>query len=331
METKANYVLVGVFTLVICALAFAFVYWIARYGDRSETATLEIRILGSVTGLSEGSQVLFNGIKVGSVKKLSIDDNNPDAVIALTEVNATTPITRSTQATLGFAGLTGQAFIELKGGKLNEPNLLEEAAKDEQIARMDADPSVVNNLLQKAQTILERVDGAVSSIESFITEVKGPLVDTVNNTKKFTDALANNSEVIDKFSQSAEDVQAVVKEAREMMAKLNNASTRVDGVLAKLDTQLSDQDGSVVREARETMKSYRAVADNLNARLGPITDNINRFSGQGLRDVQALVNESRQSVQRIERAITDLGKNPQRVIFGGSGGSVPEYDGRTRR
>ncbi|RCW86321.1 MlaD family protein [Phyllobacterium bourgognense] len=330
METKANYVLVGVFTLVVCILAFGFVYWIARYGDRSETATLEIRILGSVTGLAEGSQVLFNGIKVGTVRRLSIDANNPDAVIAQTEVNATTPITRSTQATLGFAGLTGQAFIELKGGKLNEPNLLEEAAKDDQIARMDADPSVVNNLLQKAQTILERVDGAVGSIESFITEVKGPLVDTVNNTKKFTDALANNSDVIDKFSQSAEDVQAVVKEARQMMTRLNSASTRVDGVLAKLDKQLSDQDGSVVREAQDTLKSYRAVADNLNARLGPITDNINRFSGQGLRDVQALVNESRQSVQRIERAITDLEKNPQRVIFGG-GGSVPEYDGRTRR
>ncbi len=115
-----------------------------------------------------------------------------------------------------------------------------------------------------------------------------------------------------------------------MMTKLNSASTRVDGVLAKLDKQLSDQDGSVVREARDTLKSYRAMADNLNARLGPITDNINRFSGQGLRDVQALVTESRQSVQRIERAISDLEKNPQRVIFGG-GGSVPEYDGRTRR
>ncbi|MGH7005275.1 MAG: MlaD family protein, partial [Alphaproteobacteria bacterium] len=323
-------VLVGIFTLAVCILAFGFVYWIARYGDKSETATLEIRILGSVTGLAEGSQVLFNGIKVGTVRRLSIDGNNPDAVIAQAEVNATTPITRSTQATLGFAGLTGQAFIELKGGKLNEPKLLEEAAKEDQIARIDADPSVVNNLLQKAQTILERVDGAVSSIEGFITEVKGPLVDTVNNTKKFTDALANNSEVIDKFSQSAEDVQAVVKEARQMMTRLNTASTRVDGVLAKLDTQLSDQDGSIVREARQTLQSYRSVADNLNTRLGPITDNLNRFSGQGLRDVQSLVNESRQSVQRIERAISDLEKNPQRVIFGG-GGNVPEYDGRTRR
>lgn len=330
METKANYVLVGIFTLAVCVLAFGFVYWIARYGDKTETATLEIRILGSVTGLADGSQVLFNGIKVGTIRRLRIDDNNPDAVIAQAEVDATTPITRSTQATLGFAGLTGQAFIELKGGKLYEPMLLVEAAKEDSIARIDADPSVVNNLLQKAQTILERVDGAVGSIESFITEVKGPLVDTVNNTKRFTDALAKNSDVIEKFSRSAEDVQAVVSEARQMMEKLNNASTRVDGVLAKLDKQLSDEDGSVVREARQTLQSYRSVADNLNARLGPITDNLNRFSGQGLRDVQSLVNESRQSVQRIERAITDLEKNPQRVIFGG-GGNVPEYDGRTRR
>ncbi|MHC1548683.1 MlaD family protein [Phyllobacterium sp. K27] len=330
METKANYVLVGIFTLAVCMFAFGFVYWIARYGDKAETATLEIRILGSVTGLADGSQVLFNGIKVGTIRRLSIDSNNPDAVIAQAEVNATTPITRSTQATLGFAGLTGQAFIELKGGKLYEPMLLEEAAKEDSIARIDADPSVVNNLLQKAQTILERVDGAVGSIESFITEVKGPLVDTVNNTKQFTDALAKNSDVIEKFSRSAEDVQAVVAEARQMMEKLNNASTRVDGVLVKLDKQLSDEDGSVVREARRTLQSYRSVADNLNARLGPITDNLNRFSGQGLRDVQALVNESRQSVRRIERAITDLEKNPQRVIFGG-GGNVPEYDGRTRR
>ncbi|MBQ9353427.1 MULTISPECIES: MlaD family protein [unclassified Phyllobacterium] len=330
METKANYVLVGIFTLAVCVAAFVFVYWIARYGDRQEMTTLEIRIAGSVTGLAEGSQVLFNGIKVGTVRRLNIDKTNPDAVIATAEIDSTTPITRSTQATLGFTGLTGLAFVELKGGKVYEPNLLEEADKDGAVARIDADPSVVNNLLQKAQDILERVNTAMSSIESFITEVKGPLVDTVNNTKKFTDALAKNSDVIDKFSQSAEDVQSVVREAREMMTRLNAASARVDGVLAKVDNLVSDGDGSVVAEAKNTLKSYREVADNLNTKLGPITDNLNRFSGQGLRDVQALVTESRQSVQRIERAISDLEKNPQRVIFGGSG-NVPEYDGRTRR
>ncbi len=48
-------------------------------------------------------------------------------------------------------------------------------------------------------------------------------------------------------------------------------------------------------------------------------DGLGRFSGQGLRDVEALVQDSRRSVNRIEQAITDLERNPQRIITGGDG------------
>ena len=34
METRANYVIVGIFTLVAIVAAFAFVYWAAAIGDR---------------------------------------------------------------------------------------------------------------------------------------------------------------------------------------------------------------------------------------------------------------------------------------------------------
>jgi phospholipid/cholesterol/gamma-HCH transport system substrate-binding protein len=37
METKANYVIVGIFTLAAIIAAFAFVYWTAAIGDRGET------------------------------------------------------------------------------------------------------------------------------------------------------------------------------------------------------------------------------------------------------------------------------------------------------
>jgi phospholipid/cholesterol/gamma-HCH transport system substrate-binding protein len=59
-------------------------------------------------------------------------------------------------------------------------------------------------------------------------------------------------------------------------------------------------------------------------------EGLGRFSGQGLRDVEALVQDSRRSVNRIEEAITDLGRNPQRIITGGDG-TVRQYDGRIRR
>jgi phospholipid/cholesterol/gamma-HCH transport system substrate-binding protein len=49
-----------------------------------------------------------------------------------------------------------------------------------------------------------------------------------------------------------------------------------------------------------------------------------------LRDVESLVRDSRRSVNRIEEAITDLERNPQRIITGGDG-AVRQYDGRARR
>ena len=127
METKANYVLVGIFTLVAIVAAFAFVYWTAAIGDRGETAILRVRIPGSAAGLGRGSAVLFNGVKVGDVSRVYIDVNDPSIAIADTEIDRLTPLTKSTRADIGIAGLTGQANIELKGANLNEPKLLDEA------------------------------------------------------------------------------------------------------------------------------------------------------------------------------------------------------------
>ncbi len=67
METKANYTIVGFFTVLVIAAAFGFVYWMAEYGRSGPMAELVVRIPGSANGLSVGSPVRFNGIQVGSV------------------------------------------------------------------------------------------------------------------------------------------------------------------------------------------------------------------------------------------------------------------------
>ena len=330
METKANYVMVGVFTLIVSLLAFGFVYWIARFGEARDSLPLDVRIPGSVTGLTVGSQVLFNGIKVGDVRRLHLDETNPTMVIVQTRVNATTPITRSTAATLGFQGLTGQAYIELKGGRLDEPNLLTEAEKEDTVARIDADPSAVNNLLATAQDIAARANSVLGQLEGFVTEARGPLTDTINNTKTFTDALAKNANIIQELGENTGNINQIVTDAKDMMARLNAASARVDTILEKTDRLLStdDKDG-VVAQAKATLESIQQTSDNLDKRLGPIANNLERFSGQGLREVQGVVQDSRRAIQRIEQAVTELERNPQRLIFGGPG-SVPQYDGRRR-
>ncbi|ESW81244.1 organic solvent ABC transporter substrate-binding protein [Mesorhizobium sp. LSJC268A00] len=457
METRANYVIVGIFTLAAILAAFGFVYWTAQIGDRGETAELRVRIQGSASGLGPGSLVLFNGVKVGVVKRVYFDRNDPNAAIATTEIDQTTPLTKSTQADIGIASLAGQVNIELKGADPKEPNLLEEAAKEGRTAEIIANPSAVTNLLQTAQNIFTRADKVLSDLEGFTRDVRGPLTQTVKNAQTFSDALARNADgidkfltavsalsdelkgvsgkldgtlkaaegllnavdkdkiksivanvdavtanlketsgqldgviknvdtavgsvndfatrtqgtlakvdnvldgidpaqvrvalaniqkasenankaaadiakVTDKFADRADDIDETIKDAKQLASRLNDASVRVDGILKRVDTLLgSGQADGVMADARDTLKSFKQVADTLNARLGTITDNIARFSGQGLSNVEALVQDSRRSISRIEEAVTDLSRNPQRILSGGDG-EVRQFDGRARR
>lgn len=457
METRANYVIVGIFTLVAILAAFAFVYWTAGIGERGETAMLRVRIPGSASGLGRGSFVLFNGVKVGDVRRVYIDVNNPTVAIADTEIDRNTPITKSTQADIGLAGLTGQANIELKGANPKEPKLLDEAEEEGKVAEIVANPSAVTNLLQSAQDIFNRADKVLTNLEGFTQDVRGPLTQTVQNVQKFSDALARNSDGVDKFLTSvsalanelqgvsgkldgtlkaaegllnavdkdkvreivanidavsanlkqtsgqldgmldnvnravgsitdfsqktqgtlakvdglldsvdpddvrtalanikqasesadkaaadiarvtekvgnrADDIDQTIKDARQLAQRLNDASVRVDGILAKVDQLLgSGEANGVMADARATLKSFKQVADTLNARLGTITDNLARFSGSGLQNIEALVQDSRRSINRIEEAVSDLQRNPQRILSGGDG-EVRQYDGRTRR
>ena len=190
METKANYTLVGFFTLVVMVAAFVFVYWMATFGRSGEMAQLEIRIPGSASGLSVGAPVLFNGIRIGSVRSLTIDGVDPNFVLAMTEVRATAPVYETTKAKLGIQGLTGQSHIDLSAGGAGGVNILEEAAKKGSFAVLTADESSVTNLLATAEDIMARVSKAVTGVEEFVETAKGPLTETVNNAERFSAALA---------------------------------------------------------------------------------------------------------------------------------------------
>lgn len=127
METKANYAIVGFFTVFVVAAAFGFVYWMSQYGRSGEMIELVVNIPGSANGLSVGSPVRFNGIPVGTVRNLAIDANDPRYSIALTEVSVDAPVLKSTKATLEVQGLTGAAYIELSGGHKGDENILKTA------------------------------------------------------------------------------------------------------------------------------------------------------------------------------------------------------------
>ena len=242
--------------MAVLLASFGFVYWIARGSNSAEAAKLEIRIPGSVTGLTVGSLVLFNGIKVGDVRGLEIDPVNPSAVIVTAEVDKRTPITPQTKATLGFQGLTGQAYIELQGGDPNGKNILEAALAAGGTAKIDAGPGAVNNLIDKAQQISVRADNILTKLDEFISLNQAPLTQTVANAQKFSDSLAKNSENIDKF-----------------LVTVGELSKTLGAVSGKLDSTLT--------AAEDLLKSVdKAKVDKVLANAGKVSDDLAKSSGR---------------------------------------------------
>jgi phospholipid/cholesterol/gamma-HCH transport system substrate-binding protein len=428
----------------------------SQYGRSGEMAPLAIRIPGSANGLSVGSPVRFNGIPVGSVRSLAIDQNDPRFSVALTEVATSAPVKGSTTAVLEVQGLTGAAYVELSGGNAGDPNILQKAIDTDTTAVLDAQQSGVTNILATADRILRKADDAITDLQGFVKDARPSLTNTIHNAENFSGALARNADHIDSFLKSVgslsdtftalsgrldgtmaaveslvkavdakkidhvvsnidkvttdlaaasggvqdtiesvrqtattfnafgktataaldkfdtliaavdaqkvssavdnisvasadarkaiasvtgvanrigareDDIDQIITDARQMAGKLNAASNRVDGILVKLDGFLGEGDSeSLFAEAKATLQSIKQVADTLNARIGPIAENIQRFSNGGLRDVESLVSDTRRTIQNLDSAISGFERNPQRLIFGGE--TVKQYDGRARR
>ena len=81
METRANYVLIGAFTLAVIAAAFGFVLWFQSLHTTKLRSPVRIIFEGPASGLRNGGSVNFNGIRIGEVVSVKLD--NPRRVVAL--------------------------------------------------------------------------------------------------------------------------------------------------------------------------------------------------------------------------------------------------------
>jgi phospholipid/cholesterol/gamma-HCH transport system substrate-binding protein len=183
MEIRARYALIGAFVLAFIVAAFGFVYWLQNTGGLGERAFYRIRFEQPVSGLTSGAGVLFNGIRVGTVLDLRLDQEDPKRVTASIAVDPATPIRADTQVDISFQGLTGSPAIALKGGSVTAPRL---TPQNGQPPVLVAGPGVGQNLSEAARETLRRLD-------DILTENAKPLNTAITGLSTFADMLGRNS------------------------------------------------------------------------------------------------------------------------------------------
>jgi phospholipid/cholesterol/gamma-HCH transport system substrate-binding protein len=307
METRANYALIGLFTLAVIAAAFGFVMWFSGGEKPGGRVPYKIVFTGSVSGLSPGGWVLFNGVKVGEVSKIDLLPKDPSRVFALAAVNADTPVRTDTTARLEYTGLTGVASIELTGGAPNAPPL-QTSAQDPGV--IYAEPSEFQNLIESARRVASQASDFFTKANHLLDENSTSIAASVKNVEKFSGALAENSG----------DVKTMVSDFESLSAKLGKAADNLNSLLAPSASK------GPLAEIGSAAKSIKKAADEFDLRVKSVGENLNRFTGSGLRQYEALAVEGRKTLDQVNQAIRSLENNPQQLLFGKSP-QVPEYSG----
>ena len=102
METKANYVVTGLFTLAVIVGGFGFIFWFQKTGHSGEGADVSRGVRWFGLGLRTGAPVTFNGITVGEVAQLALDPHDPRKVVVVVKLPRAVPVRADTKAGLAF-------------------------------------------------------------------------------------------------------------------------------------------------------------------------------------------------------------------------------------
>lgn len=354
METRANYALIGAFTLAVLASAFMFVFWFSR-GAQEGRRDIKVEFSSSVSGLSRGSSVTFNGVRVGEVKSIELSPNRPGVVYADIEVSVRAPVKQDTRARLEYQGLTGVASIALAGGSNDSPPLAGQRGAPPVI---EADRSDYQNILETLQRLAGRTESVLDNVNALFTQNSESIARTVKNVEAFSQALGDNADGVKDFMQAMSEIGTTVKplvarldslaksvdervqavdpqkvssilESADALGKQLTASAgKLDRLMTTVDNVLGTSDSKgVITEISEAAKSFRKLADNLDARTKEMTAGLNRFTGSGLRQYEALAADGRRTLDEINRTLRSLERNPQQLLFGRRP-ATPEYSGR---
>ena len=319
METRANYVLIGAFTLAAVVGAFLFIMWIAGYGAPGGHRDYQVVFKGSVSGLSNGANVLFNGLKVGEVTHLTFSRSDPHQVVADIDVNSDAPIDRNTKARLETQGLTGAAAVALLGGANPGPELVGENGQPPVIY---AEQSMqLQDILDNVAALSVRATSVLDDADKMLADNSEPIHSAISNVDQFSKALADNASEVDAALKS---VGELGKQIGPLAARLQTLSDDADRLVQSIDTDkvraivdniqsLSEKGNSVVDRADKLLAdnadSIHSTLQNADAFAKTLADNASNVDVtlKNLADIS-------KTIQPVVAQIQSLSQNVDRVV-----------------
>ncbi len=306
METKANHVLIGAFTLAVIAAILLFILWASKYSSEGSFKEYDIVFKQSVTGLSVGGVVQYNGIEVGNVRSMKLSPDDARQVIARVRVRADTPIRTDTQVELALQSFaTGVAFIQFSGGTPGAPMLVQ--TDPQHVPVLVAEESAFQKLLSSSTGIAVTATDVLNHINKILSE---------ENTQRISKTLANIQAVTDTVAAQRQDIVALIKNGRESTERLNRALADAEKTFATMDGQIGQKLPGMMDHLDHSLAQLDSLTKNADDTLKSNRGAIDSFANQGLGQLGPTLAQLRQVLREMNRLTARLQENPAGFLLG---------------
>jgi phospholipid/cholesterol/gamma-HCH transport system substrate-binding protein len=303
METRAHHVLIGLFTILVVGAALLFALWLGKNHSDTRFQAYDIVFQEAVSGLSKGSVVEFNGIKIGDVTSLRLDPDDPQRVIARVRVDSTAPVRSDTQARLIPAGITGISIIRLSSGNDPDSVLLEPG---DEVSVIVATPSPLTKLMADGEDVMLNINGVLFQMRQlFSGENIASIAQTVKSLEQATGTIAAERDgiaaAVRQLAHASEQATLALGETSRLVATAN----RLVDVEGAQTLQSAQRSMAALEQAILTVDTL--VSDN-RASLDS--------SVRGLTEVGPALSELRDMLASLRLIIRQLESRPADYLLG---------------
>jgi phospholipid/cholesterol/gamma-HCH transport system substrate-binding protein len=293
-----NYPVVGAFVLVLGAVLVVAVLWLAAGGSLQKTHEIYLAMMDeSVAGLSVSAPVKYNGVDVGKVKEIRLQQGNPERVELLFAIQRGTPVKTDTVATLKSQGLTGIAYVELSGGTREAPILL--AAAGSPYPVIPTKPSLSARLENILTTVLAKLDSTSAGINAILSD---------ENKANFKEALASIAAVSKTLASRSNELDVAIAGAGKTFDNTARASAQIAPMVervARSAEALQKMGDEVSRTSALTGKTVETVGAD-----------VKRFTSESLPEFQRLLDEVTVLATSLRRLSEKIEGSPGGLLLG---------------
>ena len=289
--TRSERIKLGAFMLFCGVLICVFLgYVLKRY--LSEQFDNYYTIFDTdVNGLFVDAKVKLNGISVGSVTSITINEKDLNQVVVAFKVQRGTPIKVGTRAgmTAGM-NLTGEKQVILSGGNYNEPNVPEGGLVPAATSMFDQITGQVGDLFGKVSPIVDGLNRLLSeeNAEALSRSIKN-FEKTTENLSKLTEDLRKPLNTMSKSAASMQKILAEIEEAK-LAAKADASITTLKEKLDAIDTK------GLNENLMQTAESMNKLTQRVDAMVYKNEDQV----GNAVEELNTILENLEEFTQKIK-------------------------------